>query len=72
MENSKMYFQKKHFLPIIVLLIFFLLLTNLTISTAKTDNPEITFNISLSEKKCQIAIWLTDENENFIDTIYVL
>jgi hypothetical protein len=66
-----MYLQMKHFLPIIVLLIFFLLLTNLTIATAKTDNPEIIFNISLSEKKCQIAIWLTDENGNFVDTIYV-
>lgn len=29
------------------------------------------FKLFLAEKKCQIAIWITDENDAFIDTVYV-
>jgi hypothetical protein len=38
---------------------------------AKTADQIFTFKLLLAEKKCQIAIWLTDEKGVFIDTIYV-
>jgi len=34
-------------------------------------NQTFSFKIFLSEKKSQIAIWLTDDKNKFIDTIYV-
>src|SRR4030042_1239112 len=38
----------------------------------QTDwRQELTFHLLLSEKKCQMAIWLSDEKNTFVDTIYV-
>ena len=34
-------------------------------------SQEITFRILLSKGKCQLAVWLTDEQGNFVDTVYV-
>jgi len=35
------------------------------------SSQEITFRILLSKGKCQLAVWLTDEQGNFVDTVYV-
>ncbi len=42
-------------------------------STAYADKTTqvFTFKIVLAEKKCQMAIWLTTEQGDFIDTVYV-
>ena len=32
---------------------------------------QVSFAITLSEKKCQLAVWLTDSHGKFIDTVYV-
>lgn len=37
----------------------------------KSAQMEVTFRIVLTEKKCQMAIWLVDEKGAFIDTVYV-
>jgi hypothetical protein len=37
---------------------------------AKKSNS-ISFKIMLNEKNCQMAIWITDANGKFIDTVYV-
>ena len=33
--------------------------------------PELALSIALSEKKCQIAVWITDASGKYIDTVYV-
>ena len=38
---------------------------------AASVNQTFSFRLLLSGKKSQIAIWLTDEKGNFVDTIYV-
>jgi hypothetical protein len=40
---------------------------------AETKNAQMkfTFNIVLTEKKCQMAIWLVNEQGVFVDTVYV-
>jgi hypothetical protein len=38
---------------------------------AKEDHQTFIFEVLLSEKKCQMAIWLSDEQGNFLDTVYV-
>ena len=37
----------------------------------KTAQMEFTFNIVLTEKNCQIAVWLVDEQGEFVETVYV-
>jgi len=37
----------------------------------KNTQQAFSFSIVLSEKKSQLAIWLTDEQGVFVDTIYV-
>jgi hypothetical protein len=41
--------------------------------SAETENvqTEITFHIVLTEKNCQMAIWLVNEEGVFVDTVYV-
>ncbi|MDY6842681.1 MAG: DUF2271 domain-containing protein [Thermodesulfobacteriota bacterium] len=34
-------------------------------------NQTFVFHLFVLEKKCQIAIWLTDEQETYMDTVYV-
>jgi hypothetical protein len=41
------------------------------LAETKNDQPEFTFRIVLTEKNCQIAIWLVDEQGTFVDTVYV-
>lgn len=41
------------------------------LAETKNDQPEFTFRIVLNEKNCQIAIWLVNEQGNFVDTVYV-
>jgi len=40
---------------------------------AETKNAQMkfTFNIVLTEKKCQMAIWLVNEQGVFVDTVYI-
>ena len=40
------------------------------LSETNTVQMEFTFNILLTEKKCQMAIWLVNEQGLFVDTIY--
>lgn len=50
------------------------LLTALVIGVIEThaeSGDVFTFNIDLTEKGCQMAVWLADEQGNFIDTVYV-
>lgn len=35
------------------------------------DGNVFSFKLLLSEKRCQLAIWLTDERGAFVDTVYV-
>ena len=37
----------------------------------KAANQTFAFKLLLSDKKCQIAIWITDEQGSFVDTVYV-
>jgi hypothetical protein len=41
------------------------------VAEAKNNQAEFTFNIVLSQKKCQMAIWLVNEQGTFVDTVYV-
>ncbi len=43
---------------------------NLSTAYAEKTTQVFSFKIALAEKKCQIAIWLTDEQGGFVDTIY--
>lgn len=40
------------------------------VSTEENGNV-FSFKLLLSEKRCQLAIWLTDEKGAFVDTVYV-
>lgn len=60
-----------------IILWFFSLFTTLILLGAQvfaeTGNSRevFSFHILLSEKKCQMAIWLTDKDGAFVDTVYV-
>ena len=42
------------------------------IGAEKKNGPEeFAFHIFLTEKNCQIAIWLIDAQGDFVDTVYV-
>ena len=38
---------------------------------AEDSSQEVVFRLLISKGKCQFAIWLTDEERGFIDTVYV-
>jgi hypothetical protein len=38
---------------------------------AQDGSQEVVFRLLMSKGKCQFAIWLTDEEGSFIDTVYV-
>ncbi|MCJ7772394.1 MAG: hypothetical protein MUP22_04585 [Desulfobacterales bacterium] len=44
---------------------------NQVFAETKNAHEEITFKIVLAEKNCQIAIWLVNEQGEFVDTVYV-
>ena len=55
-------------LPLVIIPV---LLGSQVVAEAKEGHQTITFQLLLSEKNCQMAIWLTDENGVFVDTVYV-
>ena len=54
-------------LPLVMILILW---ESPTGAVAKEQHQAFSFRLLLSEKKCQIAIWLTDEQGVFVDTVY--
>jgi len=65
-------FFQVRFTPWLLPLIMILILWGSTTGAgAKEEHQTFSFMISLSEKKCQIAIWLSDEKGVFVDTVYV-
>jgi hypothetical protein len=60
-------------IPALISLIFYLLSWSGGPLAETPINPTATlsFHILLNQKNCQMAIWLTDENGNFVDTVYV-
>jgi len=55
-------------LPLGIILI---LLGSQVVAEVKEGHQTFSFRLLLSEKKYQIAIWLTDEQGVFVDTVYV-
>lgn len=53
------------------LIVVFIFLGSHSFAETKNDQMEITFNIVLAKKSCQMAIWLINEKGVFIDTVYV-
>ncbi len=53
-------------------LIALLILWGTQVAAEKENGHQVfSFRLLLSEKKCQLAIWLTDERGAFVDTVYV-
>lgn len=55
-------------LCIIVAMLF---LTSTGFSSETESTQRFSFKLLLSQKKCQIAIWISDEHGAFVDTVYV-
>ena len=55
-------------LPMAIILIIW---TSQAVAEEKEGHQRFSFQLLLLEKKCQIAIWLTDEQGVFVDTVYV-
>jgi len=42
------------------------------VAAPAAEQPQaLVFRLLLAEKKCQLAIWLTDRDDRFLDTVYV-
>lgn len=63
--------MKKYLILFLVAIVVLTLLSASVFAEEKATNQTLSFKLLLSEKKCQIAIWLTDEKGAFIDTVYV-
>ena len=55
-------------LPLVIILILW---GSQVVAEVKEGHQTFSFRLLLSEKKCQMAIWLTDEQGVFVDTVYV-
>ncbi len=55
-------------LPLVIIMIFW---GSQVVAEEKEGHQIFSFRLLLLEKKCQIAIWLTDEQGVFVDTVYV-
>jgi len=55
-------------LPSVIILILW---GSQVVAEVKEGHQTFSFRLHLSEKKCQMAIWLTDEQGVFVDTVYV-
>ena len=53
------------------LLILHVLWQGQVIAEAENKDQAFTFRLLLSEKGCQLAIWIEDERGTFVDTLYV-
>ncbi len=58
----------KWILPLVIILILW---GSHVVAEAKEGHQIFSFKLLLSEKKCQMAIWLTDEQGTLVDTVYV-
>ena len=67
----KSFFREGIFQWPLFLVIIAILCESQVIAKGKENHQTFSFNLLLSEKKCQIAIWLTDEKGDFVDTVYV-
>jgi len=54
--------------PLVIILILW---ASQAAAEMKEGPQTFSFRLLLSEKKCQMAIWLTDEQGAFVDTVYV-
>ena len=54
--------------PLVIILILW---ASQAAAEVKEGPQTFSFRLLLSEKKCQMAIWLTDEQGAFVDTVYV-
>ena len=52
-------------------LVIIILWGNQALAEVKQEHPVFTFRLLLTEKKCQMAIWVTDKHGIFVDTVYV-
>ncbi len=65
-------FARKRIIPFFVfLLVMAVISENQSTAYADKTTQVFSFKIALAEKKCQMAIWLTNEQGGFVDTIYV-
>jgi len=55
----------------LTLLALLALLGSQVVAEAGNGQQVFSFRLVLSEKNCQLAIWLTDEQGTFVDTVYV-
>jgi hypothetical protein len=58
-------------LSLAALAICLLLWQGYAATEAEDSSQEVVFRLLMSKSKCQLAIWLTDEEGAFIDTVYV-
>jgi hypothetical protein len=58
-------------LPVAALALCWPLWNGHAAAEAAAGSQEITFRILLSKGKCQFAVWLTDDDGDFVDTVYV-
>ena len=45
--------------------------TEVAVAEGAGSPQEVTFRILLSKGKCQLAVWLADEDGGYVDTVYV-
>jgi hypothetical protein len=55
----------------IALMILLILRPESLFGESQTSDPVLSFRIVLTQKGCQLAIWLNDETGKFVDTVYV-
>ena len=67
----KVFFRGAIFQWPLFLVILPILCESQVIAEVKGGHQTFSFKLLLSEKKCQIAIWLTNEKGGYVDTVYV-
>ena len=67
----KLCFKKGNTKRILSVVIVLILWGSHIVAEAKETQQTFLFEILLSEKSCQMAIWLSDEQGAFVDTVYV-
>jgi hypothetical protein len=67
----KSFFKRGNAQWLLPLATIMILLGSQVVAEAEEKHQTFSFRLLLSEKKCQMAIWLTDEKGVFVDTVYV-
>ena len=65
------FFRRRNAQWLLPLVIILILWGSQVVAEVKEGHQTFSFQLLLSEKKCQMAIWLTDEQGVFLDTVYV-